>query len=256
MRNCPIAAYNGSTLLNDVQDLVITKVDPKNHQLTVSGESTDIDALVAAGTSAVLYLKSQYGNTGLGVRAISRLRSGDSYLGITCATYADVFCATQSVFDIATTAEFTWQNIQDGLEEAIGRGLERDLVVEVPPKIWATLNGSLDALRVFDSGYSVKSVDMGHDEDAIKYHSMGIDMKVEMSTFMFNGEVIAFPDPAADPGCVTRVGNSDLTFNVPGQGDDMFQRIVGTNVCEWMAYCCDDVHTVNVRDFIYWGPTF
>jgi hypothetical protein len=253
-RNMPLAFYSSTTLKNIAADVVVTANQPKTKSIAVSGSNADLVAMYAVGTHGSglnAYLKSQYGNCGTGVKGISKLASGDTFLGITCANYADVFCATQSTWD--STLAFTWENLQNGLEEAVGRGLESDLVVAVPQHVWATLNGSLDALRVFDSSYSVKSVDMGHDEDAIRYHSMGINMKVEMSTYVMGGDVIAYPDPAQDSDGIRRIGASDVTFNVPGQGEDMFIRVVGTNVCEWMAYTCQDAFTTRPRDFIYWG---
>jgi hypothetical protein len=253
MRNAPIAIYSGVTLLNTVGDVVITTVNPKLHQLTVLGAAADLAAIDAVATTGELYLKSQFGNCGVGVQGICRLSLADTYLTVPIANFADVFAATQAPWDVTVTPEFTWKDLQNGVEEAVGRGAETDLVIEVPPNVWTSLNGSLDALRIFDSSYSVKSVDMGHDEDAISYHSLGINMKVEMSTFVQAGEVLAFPDPEADSDGVRRVGAADVTFNVPGQGEDMFIRVVGTNVCEWMAYTCQDPFTTRPRDFIRWG---
>lgn len=258
-KNMPLALYNGATLLNTNADAVITKVDPKNKQLTVSINSADLTTVRAVGTNGSgveIYLKSQYGNVGYGVKRISKLVAADTFLGITCASYADVFVATQKVWDVTTTPAFTWDDLQPGIEEYVGRGGETDLIVACPPNVWTQLNSSLDALRMFDSSYSVKSVDMGHDEDAIKYHTLGINVKIEMSTFMMGGDVIAYPDPSADSDGVRRIGATDVTFNVPGQGEDMFVRLPNTNVCEWMAYTCQDVFTTRPRDFIYWGPSF
>lgn len=252
MRNCPIDAYNGATQLNTNADLVITKVDPKNHQLTVSGNATDIDAVMAVGTNGsgtTLYLKSQYGNTGTGLKGIAKLASGDTYLGISCTTYNDVWSATQVTWDVSSTADFTWQDLQNGVEEAAGRGLENDLVVQVPFNVWTRLNSSLDALRAFDSSYKVSSVDMGHAEDAITYNSLGIKLKIEPSGFIMGGDIICYPDSPD----FRRIGSSDVTFNVPGQGDDMFMRVIGTNTCEWMAFTNQDPWSTAPRDFIYFG---
>lgn len=259
MKNALFDAYNGATKLNVRGDLKITKNTPKTFTVTFEGNADDITAILAIGTAGSgveFYEKGSYGKTGYGLVRLAKLAAADTYLGITCASYPDVFVATQMVWDRVTQPNFTWDDMQNGVEEYIGRGGENDLIVEVPPNVWTSLNSSLDALRVFDSSYSKTSVDMGHDADAIKYHSLGIDLTIECSTFMKKGEVVAFPDDAADPDVLSRRGSTDVTFNVPGQGEDMFLRVPGTNFCEWMAYSCNDVYTTSPRGLIYWGPSF
>jgi hypothetical protein len=258
MKNCHFDIYNGSTQINTNADFKCTKVDPKNHKITMEGNSADIDALVAVGTNGSgceIYLLGYYGNTGPGLKQVCQLRSGQTLYGISSTDYNDVWAATQVVWDVTTTPEFTWELLQDGLEEAVGRGLERDIIAQVPYNVWTSLNSSLDALRVFDSSYKVSSVDMGHAEDAITYHSLGIKVTIEPSGFSMGGEILCYPNPTMDKDSVKIVGSQPITFDMPGTGKEMVYLVPSTNRCAWQAYTCQGFYTTAPRDFLYFGPT-
>lgn len=255
LRNCHINAYDGASLLNTAADLVVTKVDPKNKQLTCTC-TTDgaggIDTVVAAGADTDLYFLSQYGNQGSSLRDICLLSSGDTLYSIASATYNDVWAATQVTWN--GTDEFTWELMQNGIEEAVSRGLERDLNMLAPFPVWTSLNSSIDALRVFDSSAKVSSVDMGHDEDAITYRSLGIKIKVIPSGYVFDKEVLCFPDPNMDKDCVKIVGTTPGSFQNPLQGEgEMVYHVQGTNQMEWCYFTNQSLFTTAPRDFVYFG---
>lgn len=242
MRNCGLDGYVTTTQQNTNADLNITKVDIKNKQLTVVGNSTDITAVVAAGSTLDLYFAGQYGNDCSGLRTVANLTTG-SYLSITADTYPDVWNGSQIDWDYSTT-QFSWGVLQDGLEQAASRGAEGDLICQVPLTAWSTLNNSLDALRVLDSSYKVSSVEMGHSTDAITYHGVTGKVTVEPSGYQRYGEVMCYLDPAEDKSMCRRIGSSDITFNTPGRGDEMFRLVEDSNTVEYRAF----------TDQIFWMP--
>jgi hypothetical protein len=210
------------------------------------------------GSGATLYLKGFKGNVGTGVRDICKLSTG-TFEGISADTYNDVWCATQKTwtgFSGQNANEpFTWTILAQGVEEAVGRGLSRDLIAQVPLNVWTTLNSSLDALRVFDESYSVSKVDMGHKDDAISYYCHGIKITIEPSVYQPYGEVWCYPAMNDGDDALKIVGSSPVTFDTPS-GKEMVYQVQGTNgtnMVEWCAFTCQTVFTSSPRDFIFFG---
>lgn len=252
LRNCHVNAYTtAGVLLNTDADLVVTKVDPKNKQITFTADASDGTA-IAAATNPEFYFLTQFGNQGVSLRDICTLSSGDTLFGIASATYNDVWAATQVTWN--GTDEFTWELLQNGIEEAVGRGLERDLNVFVPFPVWTSLNSSIDALRVFDSSASVSKIDMGHDEDAISYRSLGVKMKIIPSGYVFEKEVLCFADPTMDTDSLKLVGSTPGSFQNPLKGEgEMVYHVQGTNMMEWCYFTNQSLFTTAPRDFVYFG---
>lgn len=244
-RNCAFDAYNGSTKLNTRGDLVCTAVNVKTRVISfsgVAGDITDIKAVGTNGSTVTLYYKGAYSTSTIGLKTIAKLSSSSgNYLGIACGTYPDFWTGTQVTWDV-TAEDFTWTILQNGLEESFNKGRGGNRICEVPPGVWKTLNSSLDALRAFDSSYSVSKVEMGHKIDAITYHSLGFRVTVECNRNMMGGDVIVFPDPGADDtedgmtGDINRKGSSNVTFNLPDKGGELFTQIYGTNLVEHGAF--------------------
>lgn len=241
MRNCPLEAYSTNTLLNVNADINITKVDVKNKRITVVGNATDTALLQSTGTFD-LYFKGYKINgsagtlDGTGLRGIANLSTG-TYLNISADTYSDVWSGTQTAWAAGT--DFTWTKLSDGLEEAAGRGFMGDCVAQVPFNAWNQLNSSLDALRTIDSSYTPTKGEMGHKADSISYHTITGRVTVEPSGFQRYGEVMVYPDAPDNEDeqpMARRIGSSNVTFDYPGRGGEMFKLKEDTNTAEWRAF--------------------
>lgn len=255
-RNCPCDAYNGTNKLNTNADLVVTTINPKTHVVAFSGNSSDITAIKAVGTNGstvTLYYKGSYSTSAIGLKTIAGLNSSSgNYLGVATGTYVDFWCATQVTWNVATD-DFTWTILQNGLEESFGRGGGGNRIALVPPGVWKTLNSSLDALRAFDSSYSVSKVEMGHEEDAITYRALGFKITIKCTGAVMGGDVIVIPDPGKEQdiaGDLRRVGSSNITFELPDKGGEMFVQIYGTNLVEHGAFSDQVLWAPNPRDFL------
>ncbi len=253
MTNCHLDIYDGATKLNQLADLVVTSVDLDTRTVTCSGNATDINDIASAAGGSTLYYLGMKGNTGPGLRDIALLNGADVLYGITSSTYPDVWRASQVTWDVSTDPEFTWSLLQSGIKKAVSRGLSRDLIAQVPFNVWTSLNSSLDALRVFDKSFSVSSVEMGHEEDAITYRSLGIKVTIEPSGYQPEGEVICYPNPTMGEDSFKLVAAQPITFDMPGTGKEMVYQVEGTTFCEWCAYTNQTVFTTAPRDFIYFG---
>ncbi len=243
MKNAFVDAYDGSDKLNDLADLQITSVDIKNRALTVSGNATDIDAIVAAGTDVELYFKGSKGNEGTGLQQIANLTTG-SYLGISGSDYPDLWNGTQ----VDVGGQLDWDQIQNGLEEAAGRGCEMPLKLMVSNAGWSNLNSDLAALRAIDSSYKVSETEMG--TESIKFHAVTGPIEIVPSGYMKEGEAVAYPSPSeAD---IARIGTSDVTFD-PSTRDGtegMFRHTDNSNTVEIRAWSDQSLYTTHVRDMI------
>lgn len=250
MRNAALDAYDGATKKNTNADLIITAVDIKNKKLTVSGNAADIDAIIAVGTAGSgveLYFKGQKGNGVTGLIAIATMTTG-SYLGISGATYPDVWNGTQ--VDVGGNA-LDWDKIQDGLEEAAGRGCETDLVLLVNNPSWNNLNSDLAALRAIDSSYDVKKTEMG--TQGIVFHSVTGKITLEPSNYMMYGEACAYPDTRDSD--MRRIGTSPVTFDPSGRdgAEGMFRHVENTNTIELRAWSDQGLWTSQVKDLVYYS---
>ncbi len=254
-QTCAFDAYNGATKLNTVGDIVCAVVNPKTRVISFTGGAADITAIKAIGTNGstvTLYYKGGYSTTSVGCKTLARAASTSTTYGIAATTYADFWAATQYTFDSAA-GDFTWTDLQSAMEESFGRGASGNKVALTPPAIWKTLNSSLDALRAFDSSYSVTTTNMGREIDSITYRCLGFKIKVVCSGSIMAGEVIVIPDPKSDDD-FRRIGSSNVTFDLPDKGGEMFVQIYGTNLVEHGAFSDQVLWMPKPREFTFIGP--
>ncbi len=254
-QNCEFDAYNGATKLNTTGGITCTIVNPKTRVISFSMASADATAIKAIGTNGstvTLYYKGFYSTTAVGCKTLARAASTSTTYGIAATTYADVWAATQYTWDV-TTDEFSWTILQNAMEESFGRGASGNKVALVSPAAWKTLNSSLDALRAFDSSYSVGTTNMGREVDSITYRCLGFKIKVVCSGTIMSGDVIVIPDPASDDD-FRRIGSSNVTFNLPDLGGEMFAQIYGTNLVEHGAFSDQVLWMPKPREFTFIGP--
>ena len=249
-RNMEIDAYNGSSQLNALASLVITSVNPKTRTIVATGNATDINDIVAATTSVQFYYRGYYGNDGTGLAGVAALTSSSgNYLGIATGTYMDVWNATQVTWDHATTT-FTWGLLNQGIEEALGRGLIGDVVANVSIEAWRDLCGTMDSLRMLDSSYSAKKTDMGFEELSY-HHCAGGKVVVEPSTFIKRGQVLVYADPADPMNDIALIGSTQPSFGIPSiQGEDIFTQVQGTNYIEMGMFARQALWAPCPRNFI------
>lgn len=202
-RNCPVDVYNSTTLINTNADVIVTSIDwtktaPK---ISVSGNATDLTNASVAGYE--LYFKGAYGNEATGM--IDIVSNAGTLHGIDSTTY-DLWAGNTIT---AGSAALTWSKIQDGIEEAAGRGLDGDLCLFVSFPTWSDLNSDLAALRKIDASYQTTKTQMGTKQ--IEYFSHNGMVEVVPSGFCKGGEAFAFPKGEAE-----LIGSTTQTFQLPG----------------------------------------
>lgn len=203
--------YNGASQINTNAALVVSSVDIDARQVTFTGNNTDI-AAIAAGYD--LYFRGAYGNEAAGVHKI--LTNTGSLFGIDAASY-NLWKATSYS---AGSAALTFNKVKSAVGQAVGRGLDEDVMLFVNPKGWDSMMTDLAALRRFveKSGGKGQSYEIGS-ENIVFYSQAG---KIEIRPHIMVKEGFAY-------GLVKsnwlRVGATDLTFKTPGQGSNIFTQL-------------------------------
>ena len=201
--------YNGASQVNTNAALVVSSVDIDARQVTFTGNNTDI-AAIAAGND--LYFRGAYGNEAAGVHKI--LTNTSSLFGIDAGNY-NLWKATSYS---AGSAALTFNKVKAAVGKAVGRGLDEDVILLVNPKGWDDMMTDLAALRRFVEREGGGSYEIGS-EKIVFYSQAG---KIEIRPHIMVKEGFAY-------GLVKsnwlRVGASDLTFQTPGYGGQIFTQL-------------------------------
>jgi hypothetical protein len=225
-KNCKLDAYNGSTKLNTTGEIKVTAHTPGSAPtIAIEGAAADITAINSAGSSTEFYFKGAYGNEMTGIYTIA---------GQTTATYANISATTYDLWKgnaiPVGSADLTWDKIQDGVESAVGRGLDESIALYVPLPAWSALNSDLNGLRMLDNSYRKEKNEFG--QESIVYHTLCGTVRIEPSIYVKYGDSFALPEEGA---YCERIGSSDITFEIPGQGGEYFMVVPGKHQVEYRA---------------------
>jgi hypothetical protein len=190
--------YSGSKVNTNLA-VTVTGVNIDSKQITVSGNATDLTAIVAG--MQVFPETGGPANEFAGVDAIVR--------------------NTGTLFNIPASYELwkgnvvssvgrpTMQVFLDGVRRAVELGLESDMLAVVSPKCFEILNDDVAALRKYDSSYSVSEGENGVEN--IKYHGQSGTLEIMPHLFQKDGQAHLLA-----PEEWKRIGATDLTFITRG----------------------------------------
>lgn len=226
------AAYTGSKV-NSNAKVTIVSVDIDNRTLNVSGNATDLTAIVAG-----MHLFPETAsptNEFAGVDAI--IRNTGSLFNISAADYE-----LWKGHVVASVGRPTMAAFLDGVRRAVEMGLLEDMVAIVSPKCFEVLNSDVAALRKYDSSYSTKEGVNGVEE--IKYHGQSGTLSILPHLFQKNGQAHLVAPPewkrvgAADLGFITRHGTEEkLILELPNSpSSEMRCGFHGAVFCEAPAH--------------------
>lgn len=188
---------------------------------TVAGVDMDLrritlDASAAnAGVVAtdVIWHKGAYGNEFPGVHQILTQSTGTLF-NISVAQY-NLFRGNQ--FD-AQAGALTFDKLTLAAARPVEKGLDAPLYCLINVRAWAGLLNNQAALRMYDQSYSPVQLENG--SKSLKFFSQNGELIIEPSIYVKEGYAYLI---AKDDW--SRVGSSDLTFRVPGQGDEFFRHL-------------------------------
>lgn len=221
-------AYDGATLLNDSAAgafFVVKSINYDARQLVLSGEASDITALIAAGAGTTLSVSASTGVTGMftGVKRIVT-NTGELH-GIDAALHS-VWRGNR--FNAASAA-ITLGLIHRASVTPVNRGVESRIDWHLPTAAWARIVNDESALRRYADGREYK-------QGATKLQFYGANGEEGMS---LNAHSMIMESEAY--GLTTddwlRGGESDLVDNLPGTPDDQFfHNVPGMSALEILNF--------------------
>lgn len=234
MENCQLDAYApaGTAPINSNAALVVTAVNVGAKTISVSGNATDLTAIVTAistGVNLFFYgagaTASASGAEMIGIDSIL-LNSGTQF-GISASTY-NLWAA--QTFDCGS-AELSMSKLLTAIAKPVSRGLLQDVQVLVAPDSWANLNSDLGGQRVFDESYDSKKQEKG--TSSIVYHGQNGKIEIISHPMVKSGESFVLP-----LDLIQRVGSTDIAFRGEGPSgeEDYFFQNNSTNGWTVRAY--------------------
>jgi hypothetical protein len=186
-------AYQSGIKLNTNAALVIVSVNasPVSNSVggvvTVSGNASDITALIAAsgGAAVDLYWYSAFGNNMTGLEGI--LLNTGSLFGISATTY-DLWKANQYP---AGSTQLTFSKLQQAISQGVARGLDEEVITLVNPATFADLVSENAGARRYDSSYEEKKAMNGM--KAIEYWGPSGPNEILPHMFCHQGEAFIVP---------------------------------------------------------------
>lgn len=227
MRNMQLDVYQDNTLAvqgNTSAAVQITSVDVTNKKLAVSGNSTDlttIDGYTMPGPVVVPY--QSVGNDMAGVDKI--ITNSGSLFGINAATY-ELWAG--NTYDCGS-APFTLAKLNQAIGDSVAKGLDEKATVFVNHKTWGNLCSDQASLRKYDAQYKSSKAENGF--RTLSFFSQNGELEIMPHTIIKEGEAWVCPTER-----FMKIGATDLTFNVPGRGDQFFENVPNQAGYELRAY--------------------
>lgn len=185
----------------------ITAVNLETRTLTVD--------VMPAGVVAndVIWFSGAYGKEMAGLHKI--ITSSASLFGIDSSVY-NLWRGNQYV--ISPAAALSFNILSDALARAVEKGLDSSVLCVVNPRTWSDLMTEQAALRRYDSSFKSKEGEQG--SESLMFHSQNGSIEIISSIYCKEGYAYLFPLDE-----MMRVGSTDITFRMPGYGDEFFRHL-------------------------------
>lgn len=204
---------------------VISSVSLENRTFTTNA--------VIPGVSAtdVIWHKGAYGNEFPGIHKILTTSSG---------TLFNINVANYSLFQgnsySASSAALSFTKLGAATTRAVEKGLDGKVLALVNPRGWQNLLSDQAALRMYDDSYQTSKMENG--ATSIKFYSQNGEIEIEPSIYVKEGYsyILSLED-------WSRVGSTDLTFDIPGQEGQYFSKVENSAAVEtrlyadWAIFC-------------------
>lgn len=209
MEGSALEARNGATKLNTDADFYLVSVDYDAKTLNVSGDASDLDAILATHD---IFFKGSYANDFNGID--KQLTNTGSLFNVDASVY-QLWKANTS----AVTGALTMSKVLKGVAKAVGKGgLSEDAVLLVSSLTYENMNADLAALRVLDSSYKLEKGENG--VTGIVFHCQSGKIKIVAHPMVKEGEAFLVPENG-----MKRIGATEITF---GFGDgEYFEKLEG-----------------------------
>ncbi len=250
MKSAPIALYDNdgtggipSTALAGVSAaLSITSVDLVNRKLNVTGDATElgnVDTAVAAG-DVYVFPKGAKGSQWVGLNEIAT--NTGTLFAVDGATYEQFQGNEYAV----GSAPLSLQKIVEGLDTAVGRGLEEDVTLYINHKSWTAVASDQAALRAYDGSYNTAEWKNG--AKSLKFFHQSGEITVKTHRLMKEGYAMAFPKKS-----LKRVGATDITFKVPDMDEEFLYHLSTSMGMGLRAYTLQGLFTATPSRLVFYS---
>lgn len=193
----------------------------------MSARTVTLDASAsAAGVVAtdIIWAKGAYGNEFAGIHKILSVSSGTLF-NINVGTY-NLFRGNSYS---AASAALSFSKLTSAAALAIEKGQEGKLLAVINVRAWANMMQDQAALRKYDSSYKAKKAENGM--ESLLFHSQNGEIEIVPSIYVKEGYAYLL---SLDEWM--RVGSSDVTFNMPGQGDQFLRQSENSAALEFRLF--------------------
>lgn len=204
--NMPIEIRSSSGAVSR-GDFSVVSVSFNNRTVTVNA---NLPGAVVNGD--VIWAKGAYGNEFVGIHRILTLTSGNLF-NIPVGNY-NLFQGNQ--FDCQNGA-LSFPKLTDAAAHAIEKGQEGKLVALINVRAWANLLNDQAALRKYDESYNRKRLENG--SEALTFYSQNGEIEIMPSIYVKEGYTYLLSEDEW-----SRVGSTDMTFNIPGRTDEFLRQ--------------------------------
>lgn len=208
--------------------VLVTAIDSDLKTVSVSGNATDLTAIIA--TDVIFFETGSATSEMAGLHKI--LSNSGSLMGIDAALYP---LWGGNVTASSTTP--TQTKLVNAAVKTIAYGMEGDLIALVSPECFSTLNAELSGYRQFDASYAGgKKGENGY--ESIKYHyGAGGSVEVIAHPYQKLGYTHLIPIKECK-----RIGSTDLTFRKHGKdGDELILEVASQGSAEMRVYASQAV---------------
>jgi hypothetical protein len=173
-----------------------------------------LDDLIVAGLQ--VYFFGAFGNESVGLDTVCSTSSSSTLYNIASSGYS-MWQATQKAL---SSSALTVKKIYATVGSAMGKGLMEDVVALVSPDAFLDLasaeidTGSTGGRR-YSSSSDAKNIKTG--ASSVVLTGPQGEIEVVPHPMVKTGDCMVFPIAKAE-----RIGSTDVTFKVPGRGDEMF----------------------------------
>lgn len=187
----------------------VTNVNMDTRVITLDASAQNAGVIA----TDVIWHKGAYGNEFPGIHQILTQTTGTLF-NINVGQF-NLFRGNQ--FSAANGA-LTFDKLTLAAARPVEKGLDGPLYTLVNVRAWAGLLNDQAALRLYDSSYSPAQLENGSQK--LKFFSQNGELIIEPSIYVKEGYCYMLSKEEW-----MRVGSSDLTFRVPGQGDEFFRHL-------------------------------
>lgn len=201
--------------------MTIASVDIGARTVTVDAVSTGLTA-----TDRIFFKTERTTATEKNFAGMHKIMNNTGTLfNISASTYS---LWKSNIFSAGST-QFSFETAQTAFAVGMGKGLKGDTVMLVSPRTWADLMNDQAALRRHGDPNKSARYEMGAEE--ITFYSQLGRTRIQSSIMCKEGYAYVIK-----PKLWQRIGATDITFDVPGRGGELYKQMESQAGIEIRAY--------------------